>query len=599
MAGKFDPQEFFRRHDAVAALVQASDIFGLLKRSLDLPPQWAALVRRKSGDHVVVREGEEVSGEGADEVLLVRTTPIDIELNEEGIVTRDQFQCHTRALLRLRLVVERGELLSFQRTILGSHRFVTAADVARYLQPTLRGTVARLAGEHEAADLVDGKAARAASEALSDAAKGPCFAAGFTLDAAPRARFTSPTLRQVRKTQQEEARRIAEHQATRELEQAIERAQGDHLDHLALLLGRLKELAASSPDVALPDLIRTFSEQQRGEVYEALFASEPAAARTGWVVVAAGEELLFFEGQSLAEPARRLRICGAAGAVRSIQTITGESGSPVLLLGAATGVYRLPLDCAEPDVTLLVENAPRVRGGFNAATMVGHRVFASHSELGLCEWNVNQPGSPRFRFESMTRGASAVRGVQFFEGDLYASIDDRIIRWRADSTEDTPANVYTGSEATITTLCRAPDCLFAGNSNGQVLSWSKGRDTEPTRLHSGCGAGLASQPAGPTGRSVESLWLLPSHGVQRLVFTDTSPQVHARVLGDNFTCRYEAGGQTLRRVEVAPDMLIATNDLRDRLIVWTPGNPAKPIATIGIARLTGRSVQDVCLVPEA
>jgi hypothetical protein len=87
--------------------------------------------------------------------------------------------------------------------------------------------------------------------------------------------------------------------------------------------------------------------------------------------------------------------------------------------------------------------------------------------------------------------------------------------------------------------------------------------------------------------------------VQRLVFTDTSPQVHARLLGDNFTCRYEAGGQTLRRVEVAPDMLIATNDLRDRLIVWTPGNPAKPIATIGIARLTGRSVQDVCLVPQA
>jgi hypothetical protein len=187
----------------------------------------------------------------------------------------------------------------------------------------------------------------------------------------------------------------------------------------------------------------------------------------------------------------------------------------------------------------------------------------------------------------MTREAKAVRGVEFFEGDLYASIDDRIIRWPADATEDCPSNVYTGSRSTITALCPTPAGLYAGNSDGDVLHWATGRDTAPDTLHSG------------SSRAVESLWLLYSHGVRRLVFTDTSLQVHARVLGDSFSCRYEAGGQTLRRVEVAPDMIVATNDLRDRLICWSPGQPAKPTTTIGVARICGHSMQDVCLVPKA
>ena len=185
----------------------------------------------------------------------------------------------------------------------------------------------------------------------------------------------------------------------------------------------------------------------------------------------------------------------------------------------------------------------------------------------------------------MTQGAKAVRGVQFFEGDLYCAIDDRVIRWPADETADRPTRIYTGSFATITALYPTAEDLFAGNGEGDILHWPKGRDTKPDRLHTGLH------------RAAESVWLLSTHGVQRLVYTDTSLHVHARVLGDNFTCRYEAGGQTLRRVEVAPDLLVATNELRDRLICWTPGQPAQPAAVVQVSRICGHSVQDVCLVP--
>ncbi|MFQ5495393.1 MAG: hypothetical protein ACE5EX_08435, partial [Phycisphaerae bacterium] len=356
-------------------------------------------------------------------------------------------------------------------------------------------------------------------------------------------------------------------------------------------------------------------------------------------VVAAGDELLFFDPADLDSPTRRLTIQGDAGSIRSIQAADGDDGRPILLLGAATGVYRLPIDRAEPDLTLLVDPAPQVRGGFNAAVTVGDRVFASHSELGLCEWRVGEPDNPTPRFESLTRQAGAVRGVHFFDGDLLCAIDDRIIRWPADGTTDKPAHIYSGSTSTITAVRPTSTGLFVGNGDGDVLHYPRDGDRSAQEAPLGAsvssatpaersappagsdGSGTAGPPVATghkatleagstrtskpvrlhtgTNRPVESLWLLTTHGVRRLVYTDTSLHVHARVLGDTFACRYEAGGQTLRRVEVAPDLLVATNDLRDRLICWTPGRPASPSATIPVSRLCGRSIQDVCLVPRA
>lgn len=93
--------------------------------------------------------------------------------------------------------------------------------------------------------------------------------------------------------------------------------------------------------------------------------------------------------------------------------------------------------------------------------------------------------------------------------------------------------------------------------------------------------------------------MLDLGGMGRLFYTDTSLAVFARVVGDSFICRYEAGGQTIRRVEVAPDLIVATNDVRDRIICWNPGEPLKPYGVATVSRLTTHSIQDVCLIPFA
>ncbi len=584
ISGKFDPTSFFQQRENVALRVSGAELFGLLKRSLDLPASWAGMVRREGGDCEIVAAGGLLNGNAADEVTFVRVTPIEIEIDEDALTARDGFACQAQVRLTLRLLPERGELLAFHGAILGSRRVVQTEKVSSYLHSFVRDGLAKLAGEHDAATLTDARSCELLAQALAQAIEPACFGGGLVLESPPRVRFESGSFRRVQDVQHSDAARKAEHAAARQVEEALQKAREEHLDQLASTLSRLRELTAQSPEVGLPELIRTFSERQRGDVYEALFASESPASRTRWIVAAAGDELLFFDPANLDRPARRTRVEGAAGPARSVRPAApGDGGS--LLIGAATGVYVWPIDAAAPESTLIVADAPRVRGGFNAAVRFGDRVVGTHSELGIVEWNLDQPTFPRARFSSMTGGVKAVRDVEFSDGRLYCSIDDRVISWAVDDADDRPEAIYAGSRSLITAICPACDGVYAGNSDGDILYWRHEQPTQAQTVHRG------------SGRAAESLWLRSSQGVRQLLFADTSHRIYARVLDDTFTCHYEAGGQTLRRVEVADDLIVATNDLRDRLICWTPGKPSKPTAVIQVGALTGRTVQDVCLVP--
>jgi hypothetical protein len=581
-----DRVRFFQEIDNVALLVPAGELFGLMTRSVDLPAAWAALVTTEAGGKSVVTAGGlvEAGGDDLEDVLFFRVTPVEIGFDHKGFPAADGFRCRADVTLHVRIVPDRSEVASFRNSVLGSRAAVRAADLAAYLAPAVQKATLAEAEKHDAIELVEGDHDEAVTAALSDALREVFFTCGLSLDRSPQVRFESEAARRIQARREDSARRQAEHEAAREMRVALEAAQRAHVDHLSDLLARLSDLARQSPDVELPELLKSFSEQQRGELYGALFAAKDEPAVTQWIVVAAGDALLFYEPSDLETPKRRLTISGAAGAVRSIQTDAAGSGLPVLLLGAAAGVYHLPIDRTEPDATFLVSDCPSVRGGFNAAVICDGYLYATHSELGLRVWPLESQNRDRALFASLTRAASAVRHVYTHGGELFCSVDDRVIRWRgADAKE--PDRIYTGSADTITSLVVTSDGIFAGNSRGDVLLWSHGLEGHPELLHRG------------PNRAAESVWPLSGGGIKRLVFTDTSLQVHARVLDDSFVCAYEAGGQTLRRVEVAPDLIAATTDVRDRVICWSPGAPATPRGTIPVSRLTGRTVQDVCLVP--
>ncbi len=616
---KLSPEQVFADADAVAAVVAASEVFGFVKRTLDLPLQWAARVTDGSGDHRVVEAGGVVDGCDAEEILLARSTPIEVEIQQEGIGTADGFLGRTRVFLRIALICEGGELDAFSRKVLGSARFATTSTMVQHLEPCVRQAMSKFAASHEASALTDGSQADALKRAVAEAVEGTCFEAGLKLFDEPRVRFESEAFRQVRAAKQDAVRRREEHEAAQGLRDAIHRAREDHLDRLSDTLSRLKELADESPDADLPDLMRTFAEHERSDLYEALFASQAALGRTQLVVVATAHQLLYFDPVALSEPARRLDIEGEAGPIRSVQRvrhglaardITGWKPAPHspapqegdasgrLLLGAATGVYVMSPEASAPEQTYLVEGSPSVRGGFNAVALSGDRLFATHSELGIFRWRLAEPDASEPLFSSMTRQAKAIRAVRCHNGDAYCAVDDRIIAWPVDGSADRPADIYSGSGATLTALCACEAGVFAGNSDGQILRWSGATGGLSASARAGKLPVAPEVLHGGSRRGVESVWVVSTGGVRRLFYTDTSLCVYSRVLGDTFTCRYEASGQTLRRVEVGPDLLAATNDLRDRLLYWTPGKPQQPRALTEVGRLTGHSVQDVCLVTQ-
>ena len=194
-AGKFDPHLFFQEASNVALHVEASELFGLLTRSLDLPAQWAALVRRSTGDQIVVPAGGVVDGTDIEDVLFIRVTPIEINFAEEGIVTRDRFSCQAAGSLHVSVMPERGELVSFLKSVVGSHRVAQAKGLARYLEPALRGALAKVAVAHDGAELVGARVSQEVSDTLADGLQAPLFAAGMVLEGTPEVRFNSVTPR--------------------------------------------------------------------------------------------------------------------------------------------------------------------------------------------------------------------------------------------------------------------------------------------------------------------------------------------------------------------------------------------------------------------
>jgi len=585
--GKFDLQGYFASPESVAAVVPADALFGFLTRRIKLPPAVAALITREAGDQIVRPAGAELTDEGAVEILFVRTTPVDLAWTEERVVSADRFVATAHVSLRMTAVAERGELQSFQQQIMGSDRRADRDALVRYFRGSARQALTGCAEQREMEVLVDARDREAVAGTIADALGAPCFAAGLVIDPSVEVCFESPTFRQVRLTEEQAARQREEHQAKRQLEEALETAQHEHVEHLEMLLGKLNDLARRSPEVELSDLIRTFSESQRGEIYEALFATSSQARATQWIVVACGGELLFYDPASGDAPARTMTLSGEVGPVRSVRAFRDPDGLMRLLVGAARGVYEVGVESKEPAVIFSIEESVEVRGGVNSVAVAGDRVLASHSEVGLICWERSAPAGPTLLLEERTKGAKAVRNVLVRDGRIYFSVDGAVLVTDADTPTDSNLRRYAGppsADALITSLCPAPDGLYAGNADGQILRWAlEGGDA--TIIHSG------------SGRAAESIHLLTSGGITRLFFADTTLAIHARVIGDSFTCRYEAGGQTLRRVAVAPDLLVATNEIRDRLIQWSPGRPAAPTGIISVARHTGHSVQDVCLLP--
>lgn len=590
----FDLSELTRDPTVVAAVLSADDIFGLLKRSLNLPPYWAALLTTTHGERRFFRPGTEIDGDNAEELMLFRTAPIRLQFNLDDLISRDAYPCRATVELDLEPDVDCTAASAFRESVLGSRRIVRIDDLRALFSSPVREGVSRFVRSCDAAAFLDSPAPSALFDSIRAQLAPRLFEAGMTLRALSDATVDSESFRQAALQRSRLERQRDAARAASQLQEAVSKARRTHLVRLEESLNRLKTLSEQAPQTTLQELLKTFPETQRGELYEALWSAGTPAAVTRWIVAAAGDELLYYDPNALGAPVRRERIRTLAGSLRSLACDRSADGVPVLLVGAASGAVLLEVEQGTVRGTypgpILPDHTPR--GGFNALALAGEHLFGTHSELGLVHWRLDQPTTGRRLLTKLTSTAQTVRHVQFRQGRIWLSIDANVYGMPLGSSlQDSPSEGelrdYRGSRSAICSVAVDEALVLAGNADGDVLLWQLDQPDEAQVIHRGAR------------RPVEGLAVMYSGGVARLFFCDTSTALQAQVLGDTFLCRYQAGGQTIRRAEVAEDWIVATNENRDRLFCWPTGCPTDSPTVIPVGQLTGRSIQDVCLVPQA
>ncbi len=593
MSSVIDIQKWLSNPNSVAVSIPAEAIFGVFKRSFDLPASFAAKSISRDGVHRIHRPGQVIDGSDLAELLIFRSQPIDLTFEMQKVPASDSYLCDVAVQVQVALVAERSDLDSFRDRVIASRSDADVASVQSCLRPSIEKGMLAFVAANTSGELVGGKCGAAAIEAVKESVAEICFASGLSIETIREVRFASEGHARARATEEIAARRLHEHAAQGELREAITTAQNQKLDHLQSMLGKLKELADESPHAAMSDLMKAFSESQRGQLYQALFESRATQPVTEHVVALTGSEVLLFGASSLGDSPRRIPVSGVAGRMRSVQFASAAEPN-TLWIGASTGVYELDVASGAIKNTFVYTCAKVPRGGFNAVAVSDRWVVATHSELGVLAWPQQQEddseGKPNTKairlFDDKTPNAKAVRCALIATGRFWCSIDDTICSVLEGDLESGVAELSARGD-TITALSVEGDDIFAGTVDGDVLHWNGLTCESPARIHAG------------SRRAVESIASIIDGDVARLFYTDTSLAVYSQVLGDSFVCRYDAGGQTIRRAECAADIIVAINDARDRIVIWNGNEPKHPAQTVSITQLTGHSTQDVCLIPIA
>ncbi|MGB0716353.1 MAG: SPFH domain-containing protein [Phycisphaerae bacterium] len=584
--------EFLEREQSLAAMVPAETLFGMLTRSYDAPANWCALARKNDGKFDVTPPGDIIRADGIEDVLFVRSSPFEVQIDADEIPSRDAFLFECSARVLMTIPAERTDLASFRERVLGSYTLATTDNVRRYVETEVTNAFQRACAEADAAQLLDGDARERVAHLVTEALQGPCFAAGLELADNVKVTLSCDSYDTVRKAGERAAQKQRAHEAEQQLRDALRDAQSRHLDHLSSLIDRAKQLASQSPEMGVQDVIKSFPTQDRGQLYKALLSTPSRQSKPTTVVVATSRELLFYDTSQPNTETHRMPLDGPPGPIRSIQLCGSMCGpGDAFLVGASRGVYVVNANGTNVDRLYMVNDAPNVRGGFNAVARGEHSIIATHSELGIVRWNIDQPQQAQRLFPDLTRNADAVRGALIRNGKGYASVGNTIVSWNEDKNYPTPpaepTETWQLQQATspfaMTAFAPTDAGMFAGTSNGFVYHWSHDNAEAPTLIHQGFD------------RAVETVQWIDADGVSNLMIADLTSRLSTRVLDDSFVMHYEAGGQTLRRAEANRNVVVAMNDLRDRLICWTPGEGDRATHVIPVAAAHQAHIQDFCL----
>ncbi len=576
---RVDLDRIRRDPQLIAQSAWADDVFSFLTRQVTVPATCVGLVFGDAIQPRVVPAGRTIESDNVRELIFARTDPVELEYEFEGLPSKDGYPFTARVTLSVRLVPERIELEAFRRNVLGSQRVVRQERLKQHCEQAVRGAAAAFAREHDASVLLSPQRWNEFDAMLQQHFAPVGFESGLAMGPDPDVVFESDAFEEHQREQKVTALRREREQRDHESREAAAKARQEHLTELAGLVEKVRSMADAAGNLSVPELIKTFSSGQRGQLYRGLMAAREPARPTKSILVVAGSDLLRFDPKHLGQPVRRQELPAKAGALRSVR-LSEHGEKPLILVGARHGVHLID-DSADSIETFVFEERADLRGGVNAAAILGGGIYATHSEVGLVEWKRQTPDQHRLCLTDLTEGSKSVRDVQTDHlGRLWLSVDNIVIGWRPG--EETPGTVAQ-APTEVTVLIVAEGYVVAGLRDGSVVRWLIGDFERMETVRAS------------TGEAVRSLAWMSGGGVARVLVGDNRPHLDLHVIGDSFHGEYRCYHK-LRWGHAGEDLIVGVNDRRDHIFCWRVDEPEQPCGSVAVGRMTGRSIQDVAVV---
>ncbi len=561
----------------VAALIPAEQAFA--RKRITVPIHCAALVTGDSAARLI-RAGEEIPREGVRELLLFATGPMRLTARIESLAASDGWECQADIELEAAIIAEKPELLALRRAAFSAPGYLTSDQIVTCVRQLLLSAVGNFARKSAAADLVRADAGSAAAETVLSVLQPELFAIGISLIRVARIEFRSPAFQADQRDRQRDTQLKRHAETDAQIRESLTAVRRKQIAGVEELLQRLAALSRENPGMPMPDLVKMFDADQRGDLYRGLLATQPAT-RTASILAVAGQDLLWFAPDRPNEPIRRVALPPEAGPLRSVR-MACTNGAKTLLVGAARGVHRVS-PSGEVLSTFTFDPPRPVRGGVNAATIIADRLFATHSEVGLIAWSLAADDKFEFTLPGETANARTIRDIQADpDGRLWFAVADSVLAWNP--TDGSPP-IRRRLPGTVECLTLTESFVVAGLDDGRVLHWSR---IAPDR-------GEARTLRPPTGDAVHSLGVLAASGVPRILIADGRPMVDLVVIDDAHRIEFRAP-EAVRWAWVAEDVIVAANERRDRLFLWPIAAPDEPAASFPVGRLTGHTLQDAAVL---
>ncbi|MCB9853707.1 MAG: hypothetical protein H6819_11470 [Phycisphaerales bacterium] len=580
MSTRFELDNLTRDNDLIAQAAFPNELFSFMTRQAVVPPTCVALVETHGGQPYLVSAGKPVEAEGTREVLFVRCVPFEFSYEFADFESSDGFRFSGRVDLTVSVVPDRTELASFKRELVGSNRIVNHERLRRHCEEAVQAGLARFMSARPAEQLVRPDVWEEFDAVLAESFKQVGFSSGLALGRDPRLSLKSTAYEESRSAARAaEIRREREQEEARRRQEAVA-ARDQHLTDLGAMLAKVRDMADATGALDVAEMIKSFSAEHRGELYQGLLSMDKAVKATERILVVAGSSLVWFDPAKPQEMARKQKLPkDDIGSLRSVRVVESQ-GAQRILVGARNGVHVLDAD-GEILYTCILHGRPELRGGFNAATMIGTDVFATHSEVGLVRWRKDSPETAIHCLEHLTEGCRSVRDVQCDDsGRIWLGVDNIVVSWnpKADDSDNAA-----GAPDEVTTLSVADGYATAGLKNGAIVRWLTDdmKHMETLRRH--------------TGSPVRSVAWLSGGGIPRLLVGDSRPYLELMVLGDSYHGQYRCLHE-MRWGFAAEDIVVGVNEPRDTFILWKKNTPDQPAAHVSVRRLTGRSIQDVALL---